>query len=171
VNGTEIRFAREEETGVILGFIRELAAYEKMEDQVTATEELLRETVFRQKHAQVLLALQEGRPVGFALFFHNFSTFLGKPGIYLEDLYVQPAHRGAGVGKALLQRLAQLAREQDCGRLEWSCLNWNAPSIAFYKRMGAVPMEEWTVYRVTGAALERLAAGEAGRSAGQGGEL
>lgn len=155
--------AREEETGVILGFIRELAAYERLEDQVTATEALLRETVFGKGYARVLLALRDGVPVGFALFFYNFSTFLGRPGIYLEDLYVQPAHRGAGVGKALLQRLAQLARAEGCGRLEWSCLDWNAPSIAFYRRMGATPMEGWSTYRVTGEALERLADGRAGQ--------
>lgn len=151
-----IRFATQEDVGTILGFIRELAAYERLEEQVTATEALLRENLFARQGAQVLLAQWAGVPVGFALFFHNFSTFLGRPGLYLEDLYIQPAYRGRGIGKQLLRRLARLAVEQGCGRLEWSCLNWNAPSIAFYRGLGAVPMEGWSVYRLTGEALQRL---------------
>lgn len=154
-----IRFASEEDVPVILDFIRRLAGYEHMSDQVTATEELLTEWIFRRKKAEVLLASENGRDVGFALFFHNFSTFLGRPGIYLEDLFVLPEHRGAGCGKALLRRLASIAAERSCGRLEWSCLDWNAPSIGFYKSLGAVPMEDWTVFRLTGAAL-KAAAGE-----------
>ena len=151
------RFAKEEDCALILGFIRALAAYEKMSDQVVATEELLREWIFEKQKAEVLFVCDEGREVGFALFFHNFSTFLGRAGIYLEDLFVLPAYRGKGYGKALLKKLAQMAVERGCGRLEWSCLDWNTPSIAFYLSLGAVQMEDWTTYRLTGATLEGLA--------------
>ena len=151
------RFATREDTGLILQFIRELAEYEKMLDQVVATEALLAEELFEKRHAEVLLALADGQAVGFALFFHNFSTFLGRSGIYLEDLYVRPEHRGRGLGKGLLRRLAQLALERGCGRLEWACLNWNTPSIEFYLSNGAQPMEDWTVYRLTGESLARMA--------------
>lgn len=151
------RFATREDTGLILQFIRELAEYEKMPDQVVATEALLAEELFEKRHAEVLLALADGQAVGFALFFHNFSTFLGRSGIYLEDLYVRPEHRGKGLGKGLLRRLAQLALERGCGRLEWACLNWNTPSIDFYLSTGAQPMEDWTVYRLTGESLARMA--------------
>ena len=151
------RFAGEEDTGKILFFIRELAAYERMSDQVVATEELLREWIFRQKKAEVLFALEDGAEVGFALFFHNFSTFLGRAGLYLEDLYVLPQHRGKGYGKALLRRLARIAVERGCGRLEWWCLDWNTPSIQFYRALGAQPMDDWTVYRITGDTLQSLA--------------
>ena len=151
------RFAKEEDCALILGFIRALAAYEKMSDQVVATEELLREWIFEKQKAEVLFVCDEGREVGFALFFHNFSTFLGRAGIYLEDLFVLPAYRGKGYGKALLKKLAQMAGERGCGRLEWSCLDWNTPSIAFYLSLGAVQMEDWTTYRLTGATLEALA--------------
>lgn len=151
------RFATREDTGLILQFIRELAEYEKMLDQVVATEALLAEELFEKRHAEVLLALADGQAVGFALFFHNFSTFLGRSGIYLEDLYVRPEHRGKGLGKGLLRRLAQLALERGCGRLEWACLNWNTPSIDFYLSNGAQPMEDWTVYRLTGESLARMA--------------
>ncbi len=137
------RFAEPQDTGLILTFIRELADYEKMLDQVVATEDLLREQLFEKKHAQVLFALADGQEVGFALFFHNFSTFLGRSGIYLEDLYVRPEYRGYGCGKGLLKQLAQLALERGCGRLEWACLNWNRPSIDFYLSTGAKPMEDW----------------------------
>ena len=154
------RFAREEDCSIILSFIRELAAYEKMEDQVVATEELLREWIFEKKKAEVLFALEDDKEVGFALFFHNFSTFLGRAGIYPEDLFVLPAYRGRGIGKGLLCKLAALALEQGCGRLEWSCLDWNQPSIAFYLSLGAVPMEEWTTNRVSGERLASLAKGE-----------
>ena len=145
----------------ILFFIRELARYERMEDQVIATTELLREWLFERKKAEVIFALEEGEEVGFALFFHNFSTFLGRAGLYLEDLFVLPDKRGRGYGKALLSELARIALERDCGRLEWSCLDWNHPSIDFYtKRMHATPMDEWTVYRLTGETLIAAAKGE-----------
>lgn len=151
------RQAGPEDAGLILHFIRELADYEQMLDQVVATEELLREWLFEKKKAEVIFALEHGREVGFALYFHNFSTFLGRAGLYLEDLFVLPEARGKGYGKALLKQLAAIARERGCGRLEWWCLDWNQPSIDFYKAMGAVPMEDWTVYRVTGDALDKLA--------------
>lgn len=143
---------------IILNFIRALAEYEHMSDEVVATPELLREWIFEKEKAEVLFALEEGREVGFALFFHNFSTFLGRAGIYLEDLFVLPEHRGKGYGKGLLKKLASIATERGCGRLEWACLNWNKPSIDFYtKRMRAVPMDEWTVYRLTEDRLEQAA--------------
>ena len=131
-----------------------------MTDEVVATEELLREWIFEKGKAEVLFDVADGTEVGFALFFHNFSTFLGRAGIYLEDLFVLPEHRGHGYGKALLKRLAAITVERGCGRLEWSCLDWNAPSIAFYKFMGAVPMDEWTAYRLTGETLQLAAASE-----------
>ena len=143
---------------IILSFIRALADYEHMSDQVVATPELLREWIFERKKAEVVFALAGGREVGFALFFHNFSTFLGRAGIYLEDLFVLPEERGKGYGEALLKHLAHLAVERGCGRLEWACLDWNTPSIDFYtKRMHAVPMDQWTVYRLTGETLEEAA--------------
>lgn len=146
---------------LILTFIRALADYEHMSDQVVATPELLREWIFQKKKAEVIFAVADGREVGFALFFHNFSTFLGRAGIYLEDLFVLPEQRGHGYGKALLKELARTALERGCGRLEWACLDWNKPSIDFYtKGMEAVPMDEWTVYRLTGENLERAAAPE-----------
>lgn len=151
------RFAGPEDTGLILQFIRELADYEKMLDQVVATEELLREQLFDKHGAEVLFALADGQEVGFALFFHNFSTFLGRRGLYLEDLFVKPAFRGQGYGKAILKKLAQTAVERGCGRLEWACLNWNQPSIDFYLSMGAQPMDDWKVYRLTGESLHRMA--------------
>ena len=135
---------------LILDFIRQLAIYERMEDQVVATPELLTEWIFEKQKAEVVFAEVDGQAVGFTLFFHNFSTFLGRAGIYLEDLFVLPEHRGKGYGKALLCNLARIAVERGCGRLEWSCLDWNKPSIDFYtKRMQAIPMDEWTVYRLT----------------------
>ncbi len=152
-----IRNANINDSATILGFIKELAEYENMSNDVVATEELLKQNIFEKKLAEVILAEFDNKPVGFALFFHNFSTFLGKGGIYLEDLYVQPAMRGKNIGKTLLSSLAKLAVERDCGRLEWSCLNWNEPSIKFYKSQGAIPMNEWTVYRVTGNELNELA--------------
>ena len=151
------RFADENDCGKILFFIRELASYEKMSDEVVATEALLREWMFEKNKAEVIFACADGKEIGFALFFHNFSTFLGRAGIYLEDLYVMPAYRGKGCGKALLKQLAKLAVERGCGRLEWWCLDWNRPSIDFYLSLGAVPMEEWTVYRITGDTLKELA--------------
>ena len=156
---TEIRFAREGDEGLILGFIRELAAYERMSDLVVASDALLRELIFDGKKADVLFAVEEGKEVGFALFFHNFSTFLGRAGIYLEDLFVLPAHRGRGHGTALIRSLARIAVERGCGRLEWSCLDWNTPSIRFYLSLGAERMDEWTVYRFAGERLRALAEG------------
>ena len=151
------RFAQEEDAALILHFIKDLAEYEKMLDEVVATEELLREWIFEKKKAEVVFALEDGVEVGFALFFHNFSTFLGRAGIYLEDLYVKPEYRGKGYGKALLKKLAEIAVERGCGRLEWWCLDWNKPSIDFYKSMGAQSMDEWTVYRITGDTLKNMA--------------
>ena len=143
---------------LILTFIRALAEYERMADQVVATPALLREWIFEKQKAEVIFALAEGKEVGFALFFHNFSTFLGRAGLYLEDLFVLPKERGKGYGKALLQELARLALERGCGRLEWWCLDWNKPSIDFYtKKMHAEPMSDWTVYRLTGETLKEAA--------------
>jgi GNAT superfamily N-acetyltransferase len=158
MNRIDIRAATAADVPHILGFIRELAEYEKLSHEVVATEELLREHLFGPRPmAEALIARLEEKPVGFALFFHNFSTFLAKPGIYLEDLFVQPAVRGKGVGTALLREVAKLAMTRKCGRLEWSVLDWNEPSIKFYKNLGAVPMSDWTIYRVTGTALTELA--------------
>ena len=151
------RYAEKKDIPLILYFIKELAAYEKMSDQVIATEALLDEWIFEKGKAEVLFALEEDKEVGFALFFHNFSTFLGRAGIYLEDLYVKPEYRGKGYGKGLLKQLASITVERGCGRLEWSCLDWNQPSIDFYRFLGAVPMDEWTVYRITGDTLTRMA--------------
>ena len=157
---SRIREATEEDVPLILSLIRELAEYEKLSDEVVATEDGLRENLFgERRYAEVLIAEHGGTPAGFALFFHNFSTFLGKPGIYLEDLYVKPEFRGAGIGKELLVHLARLAKRRDCGRLEWWVLDWNEPAIGFYRSVGAEPMDDWTVYRVSGSALEDLAAG------------
>ena len=141
----------------ILEFIRALAAYEKMSDEVVATEELLREWIFEKKKAEVLFACEDGKEVGFALFFHNFSTFLGRVGIYLEDLFVLPEYRGKGYGTGLLKKLAQIAVERGCGRLEWWCLDWNQPSIDLYRSLGAELMDKWTTYRLTGETLEKMA--------------
>ncbi len=150
------RFAKEEDCALILSFIRGLAVYEKLEDQVIATEELLKEWIFEKQKAEVIFACENGKEVGYALFFHNFSTFLGRAGIYLEDLFIEPAYRGKGCGKATLKKLAEIAVSRGCGRLEWSCLDWNRSSIDFYLSLGAEPMEEWTVYRVTGDTLRKL---------------
>ena len=151
------RYAEEKDTPLILEFIQELAAYEKMLDEVVATEELLKEWIFEKKKAEVIFAVENGKEVGFALFFHNFSTFLGRAGLYLEDLYVRPASRGKGYGRAILKELARIAVERGCGRLEWWCLDWNKPSIDFYLSLGAEPMSDWTVYRITGSTLKELA--------------
>ena len=151
------RNAERRDTALILRFIKELADYEKMLDEVVADEATLEEWLFDKQKAEVIFAVVDGREIGFALFFHNFSTFLGHAGIYLEDLYVMPEYRGKGYGKAILKKLASIAVERGCGRLEWWCLDWNKPSIDFYKSMGAEPMEDWTVYRVAGETLDKLA--------------
>jgi len=153
-----LRFATVEDVGLILDFIRQLADYEKMVDEVIADEDQLRQSLFGDRRvAEVVIASYEGEPAGFALFFHNFSTFLGRPGIYLEDLFVIPKLRGRGIGRVMLSFLARLAVERGCGRLEWWVLDWNEPAIRFYERLGAKPMDEWTVFRLTGDRLEELA--------------
>ncbi len=156
MNHTNFRFARENDTALILDFIKALAEYEKMSDQVVADEQLLREWLFEKKIAEVIFAMEDGVEVGFALFFHNFSTFLGRGGIYLEDLFVKPAYRGHGHGKGLIRELARIAVERGCGRLEWCCLDWNQPSIDFYRSLGAQSMDEWTTYRLSGNALHAM---------------
>ena len=157
-SGPTVRFARPDDVPTILRLILELAEYERLSHMVTATEDALHEHVFGETpYCEVLIAEVDGSPVGFALFFRNYSTFLARPGLYLEDLFVVPAARGHGHGKALLQRLARLAVERGCGRLEWSVLDWNEPSIRFYQSLGAEPMDDWTVFRVTGDALTALA--------------
>lgn len=150
------RFAERKDVFKILDFIKKLALYEKMLDQVTATPEILEEWIFDKKKAEVIFALEGEKEVGFALFFHNFSTFLGKAGLYLEDLFVLEEYRGKGYGKFLLSTLAKIANERGCGRLEWYCLDWNTPSINFYKSLGAVSLDEWTTYRLTGEELEKF---------------
>ena len=153
----QITEATERDVAVILDLIRQLAEYERLADRVTATEDQLRKTLFGARPAaEVLLAAVDGKTVGFAVFFSNYSTFLAKPGLYLEDLFVEPHARGQGIGTALLARLAQLAVERDCGRVEWSVLDWNEPSIHFYESLGAVPLSEWTTFRLTGDALAKL---------------
>ena len=154
------RSAERADVPLILQFIRALADYEHMADQVVADEATLEEWLFDRRKAEVIFAVLEGKEVGFALFFHNFSTFLGRAGLYLEDLFVLPEVRGRGVGKAILKHLAALAVERGCGRLEWWCLDWNEPSIAFYRSLGAEPMSDWTVYRLAGDTLRNLAAEE-----------
>lgn len=157
IENFKFRLAEEKDVPVILQFIKELAEYEKMSDDVVATEEILTESLFKRKAAEVIIGEYAGEPVSFALFFHNFSTFLGKPGLYLEDLFVRPHMRGLGLGKATLSTLAKIALERGYGRFEWACLDWNEPSIKFYKTMGATANDEWTTYRVTGENLEKLA--------------
>lgn len=150
------RFATPDDTETILEFIKALAQYEKLEHEVVATPKLLNEWIFEKEKAEVIFVVVEGKEVGFALFFHNFSTFLGRAGIYLEDLFVKPEFRGCGYGKALLVKLSQITVERGCGRLEWSCLDWNTPSIGFYTSLGAVCMDDWHTYRLTGESLNQL---------------
>lgn len=152
----EIRPAKENEAELVLEFIKKLAVYEKMIDEVEATEATIYESLFVKHEAEVVFGCEDGVPVGFALFFHNFSTFVGRKGLYLEDLFVIPEKRGLGYGKALLLYLARLARDRNCGRMEWVCLDWNTPSIAFYKSLGAKPMEDWTIYRLDEKSLSSL---------------
>lgn len=162
----ELRPAREDEVPLVLAFIRELARYERLEHEVTAGESDLREALFGEpRYAEVVFACLDGPPVGFALYFHNFSTFKGRPGIYLEDLYVRPQARGRGIGKRLLTYLAAKALERRCARLEWAVLEWNEPSIAFYRSLGAVAMDDWRIFRLTGGALEQLATAHPGNAA------
>ncbi|HKP05141.1 MAG TPA: GNAT family N-acetyltransferase [Chthoniobacterales bacterium] len=154
----KIRTTTDADLPIILSLIRELAEYEREPDAVVATEAGLREVLFGAKpSAEVLLALEEQEPVGFAVYFHNFSTWLGRPGLYLEDLFVRPEKRGKGYGRALLERLAQVAKERGCGRMEWAVLDWNEPAIQFYRKLGAQPMDEWTVFRLTRDGIARLA--------------
>lgn len=155
-NKLEFRFATEKDTSKILFFIKELATYEEMLDEVVATEYLLKEWIFDKKKAEVLFVIESGKEIGFALFFHNFSTFLGRAGLYLEDLYILPECRGKGYGKLTLKQLAKIAIERGCGRLDWWCLDWNKPSIDFYLSLGAKPMSDWTTYRLEGETLKNL---------------
>ena len=152
----EFRYAEKKDAALIFQFIKALAEYEKMSDEVVADEKLLTEWIFEKQKAEVIFVLEENKEVGFALFFHNFSTFLGRAGLYLEDLFVLPEYRGKGLGKALLKKLASIAVERGCGRLEWCCLDWNQPSIDFYLSLGAKPLTDWTIYRVTGDTLQKL---------------
>lgn len=151
------RYAKRNDISLILQFIKDLAAYEKMINEVVADEKTLEEWIFDKQKAEVIFAVVDDEEIGFALFFHNFSTFLGRAGIYLEDLFVKPEHRGKGYGKAILKKLAAIAVERGCGRLEWWCLDWNKPGIDFYLSLGAEPMDDWTVYRITGDTLSNLA--------------
>jgi GNAT superfamily N-acetyltransferase len=153
-----IREAARGDIGLILALIRELAEYEKLSGEVSATEERLEECLFGpRRYAEVLIAEEDGAPAGFALFFHNYSTFLARPGLYLEDLFVRPQFRGRGIGRSLLGRLAGIARERRCGRLEWAVLDWNEPAIRFYRSLGAAPMDQWTIFRLSGSHLGALA--------------
>ncbi len=156
-NEVAFRFAERNDVPLILDFIKGLADYEKMSDDVIADEAMLEEWIFDKEKAEVIFAVADGKEVGFALFFHNFSTFLGRAGIYLEDLFVLPEYRGNGYGKALLKKLASIAVDRKCGRLEWCCLDWNKPSIDFYLSLGATPLEDWTIYRLTGDTLNDAA--------------
>lgn len=153
----EVRFATRADVPLIIDFVRKLARYERLENEVVADEAVMAKWLFDEKKAEVLFALCDGKEVGFALFFHNFSTFLGRCGIYLEDLFVLPEYRGQGFGKGLLKELARITVQRGCGRLEWCCLDWNQPSIDFYKKQNAVSMDDWTIYRLTGDALEAMA--------------
>ncbi|SHJ81604.1 Acetyltransferase (GNAT) family protein [Dethiosulfatibacter aminovorans DSM 17477] len=160
-NDLAYRYAERKDVPLILHFIKELAAYEKMLDEVVADEKTLEEWIFDKEKAEVIFAVEDGKEIGFALFFHNFSTFLGRAGLYLEDLFIEESYRGKGYGKALLQKLANIAVERGCGRMEWWCLDWNKPSIDFYVSLGAEPMDEWTVYRLAGEKLKQVAEGHA----------
>ncbi len=152
----QFRYAEEKDAALVLDFIKGIAAYEKMLDLVINTEEMIKEIVFEQKKAEVIFVLEGEKEVGFALFFHNYSTFVGRAGMYLEDLFVWPEYRGKGYGKALFCEVARIAKERNCGRMEWTCLDWNTPSINFYLSRGAVPMDEWTTYRLTADKIDEL---------------
>ena len=157
---SQFRFAQKGDGALVLRFIKGLAAYEKLSSEVVATAEDLEQELFEKKHAEVLFAVMDGKEVGFALFFHNFSTFLGRAGLYLEDLFVLPEYRGKGCGKGLLRELARIACERGCGRMEWVCLDWNRPSIDFYLRLKAEPLQDWTIYRLAGETLKDFAESE-----------
>jgi GNAT superfamily N-acetyltransferase len=160
VTGLSIREATIEDVPLVRWFIQQLAEYERLSHEAVMTDDVLRETIFgARRYAEVLLGYADGKPVAFAVFFHNFSTFLGRPGLYLEDLFVLPEMRGRGFGRAMLVALAKIAVERKCGRFEWAVLDWNETAIGFYKKLGAVPMDEWTIFRITGEALEKLAGG------------
>lgn len=156
MNKVKFRYATEADAALILKFIRGIAEYENMLDEVINTEEMIKEVIFGKGHAEVIFALEDEKEVGFALFFHNYSTFVGRAGIHLEDLFVWPEYRGKGYGKALLLEVTRIAKERDCGRVEWTCLDWNQPSIDFYLSKGAVPMDEWTIYRLTADKIDEL---------------
>ena len=155
-----LRKAQPGDEGLVLYFIKKLADYEKLLDQVEATEEILHQSLFVKKAANVLIAEEDGTPIGYALYFYNFSTFLGKPGLYIEDVFILPEYRGKGYGTQIFRHLANIALEEGCARMEWICLDWNAPSLQFYRNMGAVPMEEWTVQRLTEDTLRKVAEGK-----------
>lgn len=159
MNDFEYRYAKNGDEALILQFIKALAEYENMSDEVVATEAEIIEWIFNKEVAEVIFALEDGKEVGFALFFKNYSTFVGKAGLYLEDLFVLPEYRGKGYGKNLIKTLAKIAVERNYGRMEWSCLDWNKPSIDFYLSLGAKPMDEWTVYRLSGETLKNVAKG------------
>ncbi|QQK08363.1 GNAT family N-acetyltransferase [Miniphocaeibacter halophilus] len=152
-----LRQASREDTPIIFELIKDLAVYEKMLDEVVATEELLEDHIFNKKRVEVLIAEEDNKPIGFCLFFYNFSTFVGRSGIYLEDIYIKPEYRSNGYGKIIFKELAKIAVERNCGRMEWVCLDWNKSAIEFYKKMGAVPMDEWTIYRLAGESLKEVA--------------
>lgn len=156
MSDNSFRYATREDASLILSFIKGIAEYERMLDLVINTEEMIEQVVFEQKRAEVIFVLEDGKEVGFALFFHNYSTFVGRAGLYLEDLFVWPEYRGKGYGKALFCKVASIAKERGCGRMEWTCLDWNEPSIRFYLSMGATPMDEWTTYRLTADGIDKL---------------
>lgn len=155
-----LRKAQPGDAGLVLYFIKKLAEYEKLLDQVEADEETLHQSLFVKKAAQVLIAEEDGTPIGYALYFYNFSTFMGRPGLYIEDVFILPEHRGKGYGTQIFRRLANIALEEGCARMEWICLDWNEPSLQFYRNMGAVPMEEWTVQRLSEETLRKVAQGK-----------
>lgn len=158
IDGFTISFAEEKDAGIILNLIKELAEYEKLLDRLEATEEIIKESLLKNGVAETLIGLYKQKPVGYAIFYHNFSSFTGRIGIYIEDLYVKPEVRKKGFGEAIFSYIAKIAVERKCGRLEWACLDWNKPSIKFYKKLGAIPMDEWTTYRLAGENLEKIAA-------------
>ncbi len=156
MSNLSIRPAGEDESGIVLEYIRRIARFEKLEHQVETTEELLYDALFVKKYAEVVLAILDGKPIGFALFFHNFSTFVGRPGLYLEDLYIDEEYRGKGYGKKVFLHLVSLAKERNCGRMEWTALNWNRNAIDFYHSLGAIAMDEWTTFRLTEEGIAQL---------------